>query len=129
MSEVTTWSAESEPRAEAAELGDWPPAADTRGRWSALLNPGSPVPVLVGVGLTLVGFALMAVAWAKVAGLTDVWRQFPYLLSAGLPGLGLVMVGLVLVNVSVRRQDAAERERQFAALTEAVRDLRRAVDE
>lgn len=128
MSEATTWSAESDPPTEAAELGDWPPAASTRGRWSAL-DPGSPAPVLVGVGLTLVGFALMAVAWAKVAGLTDVWRQFPYLLSAGLPGLGLVMVGLVLVNVSVRRQDAAERERQFAALTEAVRDLRRAVDE
>jgi hypothetical protein len=52
----------------------------------------------------------------------------PYLVSAGLPGLGLILTGLVIVNVSARRQDAAARERQMATLTEAMRDLQRSLD-
>jgi len=76
----------------------------------------------------LIGFVLMAVGWARVAGLVDVWRQMPYLLSAGLPGLGLVMTGLVIINVSARRQDAAARARQTAMLAEALRDLQRSLD-
>ena len=97
-------------------------------RFRALLDPASTVPTYVGVVVALVGFALIAIGWAKVAGLVDVWRQMPYLLSAGLPGLGLVMTGLVIINVSARRQDAAARARQTAMLTEALRDLQRSLD-
>ena len=99
-----------------------------RSRLRALLDPSSTVPTYVGVGIALVGFVLIAVGWAKVAGLVDVWRQMPYLLSAGLPGLGLVMTGLVIINVSARRQDAAARARQTAMLAEALRDLQRSLD-
>jgi hypothetical protein len=91
----------------------------------SLADPASKLPTYIGVVLVLIGFALIGVAWAKVAPLTDVALQFPYLLSAGLPGLGLVMVGLVVVNVAARRQDAAERARQLATLTEAMRSLQR----
>ena len=97
-------------------------------RLRALLDPASTVPTYVGVAVALVGFALIAVGWAKVAGLVDVWRQMPYLLSAGLPGLALVMTGLVIINVSARRQDAAARARQTAMLTEALRELQRSLD-
>jgi hypothetical protein len=38
------------------------------------------------------------------------------------------MTGLVVVNVSARRQDSAERARQTAALTEALHDLQRSLD-
>jgi hypothetical protein len=94
-----------------------------RSRLRALLDPSSTVPTYAGVVIALIGFALIAVGWAKVAGLTEVWQQMPYLLSAGLPGLGLVMTGLVIINVSARRQDAASRARQTAMLSEALRDL------
>jgi len=100
-----------------------------RSRLRALTDPASLLPTYVGVLLTLVGFGLIAIAWAKVAGLVDVWRQMPYLLSAGLPGLGLVMTGLVTINVSARRQDSAQRARQMSALTEALRDVQRSLDQ
>ncbi|MDQ1697613.1 MAG: hypothetical protein QOJ03_2966 [Frankiaceae bacterium] len=99
-----------------------------RSRLAALADPASHLPTYAGVVIALIGFALIGVGWAKVAGLIDVWRQMPYLLSAGLPGLGLVMTGLVIINVSARRQDAAARARQTATLTEALRDLQRSLD-
>ena len=99
-----------------------------RSRLRAFLDPSSPVPTYVGVAVALIGFALIAIGWADVAGLTDVWRQMPYLLSAGLPGLGLVMTGLVIINVSARRQDGAARARQTAMLAEALRDLQRTLE-
>ncbi len=97
-------------------------------RLRSLTDPSSLVPTYAGVILALIGFGLIGVAWARVAGLVDVWRQMPYLLSAGLPGLGLVMTGLVVVNVSARRQDGAARARQMETLTEALRDLQRSLD-
>ena len=96
-----------------------------RSRWRLLSDPASLLPTYIGVAIAAIGFIMIGVAWAKVAGLVDVWKQMPYLLSAGLPGLGLVMVGLVTVNVSARRQDGAARARQMAALTEALHELQR----
>lgn len=107
-------------------------SGDAFGRRSflrSLLDPASYLPTYLGIVVTLIGFALIGLAWAKVAGLVDVWRQMPYLLSAGLPGLGLVMSGLVIINVSARRQDGATRTRQMATLTEALRDLQRTLDQ
>jgi len=98
-----------------------------RSRLRLLTDPASMVPTYIGVVVAAIGFVLLGVAWAKVAGLVDVWKQMPYLLSAGLPGLGLVMVGLVIINVSARRQDGAARARQMAALTEALRELQRSL--
>jgi hypothetical protein len=96
-------------------------------RWRALIDPASYVPTLIGVAVAAIGFALIGIAWAKVAGLTQVWQQMPYLLSAGLPGLGLVMTGLVVINVSARRQDGAARARQMETLTEALQELQRSL--
>ena len=93
-----------------------------------LSDPASLIPTYIGVVVALAGFGLIAYSWAKVAGLVDVWRQMPYLVSAGLPGLGLILTGLVMINVSARRQDSAARERQMATLTEAMRDLQRSLD-
>jgi hypothetical protein len=113
-------------------LGDDPlTGASPRSRWRFLrliTDPASLVPTIIGVAVAAIGFALIGYGWAKVAGLVDVWKQMPYLVSAALPGLGLVMTGLVIVNVSARRQDGAERARQMATLTEAMRDLQRSLD-
>ena len=90
-------------------------------RW---LEPASLIPTYVGVVVIAVGFALIGVAWAEIAALTDVALQMPYLVSAGFTGLGLVMLGLVIVNISAKRQDGAERARQMQTLTEAMHALR-----
>jgi hypothetical protein len=101
--------------------------AGRQSRWRGLTDPASHLPTLVGIAVAAIGFALIGIGWAKVAGLTEVWQQMPYLLSAGLPGLGLVMTGLVVINVSARRQDAAARARQTETLAEALRDLQRSL--
>jgi hypothetical protein len=95
----------------------------------SLLDPASHVPTYVGIAVTLLGFALIGYAWVKVAALVDVWRQMPYVVSAGLPGLGLVMTGLVVINVSARRQDGASRARQMATLAEALHELQHSIDQ
>lgn len=91
--------------------------------WARWLEPASLVPTYVGVVVIAVGFALIGIAWAEIAALTDVALQMPYLVSAGFTGLGLVMVGLIIVNVAAKRQDAAERTRQLQTLTETFQSL------
>lgn len=95
-------------------------------RWT-FLEPSSVVPTYAGIGVVAIGFVLIAIGWAEVAGLLKVALQVPYLVSAGLTGLALVMVGLVIVSVAVKRQDAAERTRQLERLTTVLDDLRRAL--
>lgn len=90
-----------------------------------LTDPTSTAPVYLGLVVAAVGFVLLVIGWSDVAGTVDVGRQMPYLMSTGLPGIALVMVGLVLVNISVKRQDGAERSRQMSALTDALAELRR----
>jgi hypothetical protein len=94
----------------------------------AFLAPTSPVPVAVGVVVIAAGFALISVAWAQVAGLTNVALQMPYLVSAGITAVALVMVGVLCVNLAVKRQDAAERRRQMEQLTEVLQELRQALE-
>jgi hypothetical protein len=98
-----------------------------RSRWQSLTEPSSQIPTYAGVVVAAIGFVLIGIAWAQVAGEVDVWKQMPYLLSAGLPGLGLIMIGLVVINISARRQDGAARARQMATLTEALRELQRSL--
>lgn len=93
------------------------------------LPPLSPVPTYVGIAVTAVGFAVMAYAWAKVAGIVDnVALQMPYLVSGGLAGLGLVMVGVTIVNVAAKRRDTQLRQQQTQLLADALRELRSALE-
>lgn len=83
----------------------------------------------VGVVVIAAGFGLIAFGWGKVAGLGDVASQMPYLVSAGITGLALVIVGVLLVNVAAKRQGeedlARQVERLSAILTDLDRSLRR----
>lgn len=103
--------------------GDDQSPSRPRSRFRSLTDPASTLPVYLGIVLLVVGFVLLFLGWSNVAGTLNVALQLPYLMSAGLPGLALVMLGLVVINVSVRRQDGAERARQLSALTEALQDL------
>lgn len=93
------------------------------------LRPISPVPTYVGIAITAIGFVLIAIAWGTVAGETNVALQMPYLVSGGITGLALVMVGLTVVSVAARRRDAVLREQQTQLLADALRELGAALDE
>lgn len=93
------------------------------------LRPLSPVPTYLGIAVAAIGFALIAIAWGAVAGQTNVALQVPYLVSGGLTGLALVMVGLTVISVAARRRDAMLREQQTRLLADALRELGAALDD
>jgi hypothetical protein len=106
------------------------PAAGPERRITSIpaLRPLSPVPTYVGIAVATLGFVLIAVAWGQVAGQTNVALQVPYVVSGGLFGLSLVMVGLTVVSVAAKRRDAALREQQTQLLADALRELRSALE-
>ena len=87
------------------------------------LRPQSPVPTYIGILVATAGFVLLAIAWGGVAGENNVARQVPYLVSGGLFGIGLILVGLTIVNVAAKRRDSALRERQMQLLASAIERL------
>lgn len=105
-----------------------PPRANLGARIPAL-RPLSPVPTYLGIGVSAFGFVLIAFAWGQVAGETLVSRQLPYLVSGGITGLALVMVGLTVVSVAARRRDAVLREQQTELLADALRELAVSLEE
>lgn len=86
--------------------------ADQVDGMSSERGPDPRVWTFLGVALIAGGIALLAVAWGLVAGQAQVALQIPYLLSAGLPGAGLIVVGIGSVVIGVRESDARVRRRQ-----------------
>ena len=97
-----------------------------RPTWLNLTSPGA---IWAGLGIAALGFVLIGVAWSQVAGEDLVYRQIPYLVSAGMTGLGLIMAGLTLINLSAKRRDALERERQVDQLVSIMGEVKAAIDE
>jgi hypothetical protein len=64
--------------------------------------------LLVFAGLVVAGFVVMAVAWRIAARTLDVSIQVPALISGGLGGLVLIVVGTVLFVTQLGRLRAAE---------------------
>jgi hypothetical protein len=93
------------------------------------LRAGSPAVTYIGVAVAVLGFVLILVAWGQVAGETQVYLQIPYLVSAGLTGVGFVMVGLTVVNVAAKQRDAADRDRQMDQLVSILGELKSALGE
>ena len=92
------------------------------------LRPLSPVPTYIGIAVAAIGFALIMIAWGQTAGEVNVALQVPYLISGGLTGLSLVMVGVTTVNIAAKRRDAVLREQQTELLADALRELSAALD-
>lgn len=75
----------------------------------------------LGVLLCLIGFVLMFLGWNGAASQPFVPAQFPYLISGGVIGLGVVVVGAAMIIVQNQRQDRARLEAaldRLAAATE-----------
>lgn len=92
------------------------------------MGTGSPTWIWLGVAVVASGFALLGVAWGQVAGEADVYRQIPYLVSAGMVGLAVVMVGLAIVDIVERQRDAIDHRRQVDRLIAALHEVREVLD-
>ena len=79
--------------------------------------------IIAGVILLVVGGVLITLGWDKAATLDYVQGQFPYLLSASVPGLALIIIGMTVLVLAVLRKDASEREAQLEKLTASMHEL------
>lgn len=79
--------------------------------------------IIAGVILLVVGGVMITVGWDQAASEDCVQCQFPYLLSASLPGLALIMIGMTVLVLAVVRRDALERDQQLEKLTASVSEI------
>lgn len=98
------------------------PGARPRSRLAGMANAGAGT--WLGVVLVAAGFGAIFYTWGKVAGVLNVALQLPYVVSGGIVGLALVIVGVTVVDVAVRRQDSYDRQQQLAQMTRTLAELR-----
>jgi hypothetical protein len=84
------------------------------------LAPTSPALVYAGIALIVGALAVLAYTWSRVAGTAIVALQLPYIASGAFAGIGLIVVGVLLIYLGVKRRDAWERERRLEALAAAL---------
>jgi hypothetical protein len=94
---------------------------------SALLSR-SAIPTRFGVVLVGVGFGLLAYTWSMVANTLDVAAQLTYIVSGGLTGLGVILVGLTVIVLTSRRRERSERDRSMLELRDTLKELTDALD-
>lgn len=70
--------------------------------------------------LMALGFIMILIGWNGSASVDFIQGQFPFLLSGGIPGLGLIIIGAGLEYVQAVRQATAKRGKQMAELNVAV---------
>ena len=87
-----------------------------------MLQQGQPA-IIAGVILLVIGGVLITLGWDGAANLDYVQGQFPYLLSASIPGIALVVIGMSVLVLAVVRRDATEREAQLEKLTSSINEL------
>lgn len=121
----------SAPAAPVAVASAAPPAQAARsiGRPRIPGLSGTPsAAVWGGLAVVALGFGTILFSWIKVAATLDVGRQMPYVVSGAITGVGLIVVGIALVDMAVRRQDRIERRQQLALMTTLLTELRSAVE-
>ena len=79
--------------------------------------------IIAGVLLLVIGGVLITLGWDGAASLDYVQGQFPYLLSASVPGIALIIIGMSVLVLAVIRRDATEREAQLEKLTASISEL------
>ena len=77
----------------------------------------------VGVLSCLAGFVLVWVGWNGAASYDSAIRQFPYLISGGIAGLGLIHVGVGLWIVQSQRAERARLEENLAGINRVLETL------
>ena len=64
----------------------------------------------LGLFFCIAGLALMWGGWNGAASYNDIRKQFPYLISGGLIGLALVVIGVGLMIIQSQRADRVQLE-------------------
>src|SRR3954469_24318065 len=77
-----------------------------RSRWRGLGGK-------LGMGFAALGFFLIVVAWNGAAGVDYTQGQMPYLISGGIAGLGLIILGAALIVVESNRRDRVALEQRL----------------
>ena len=77
----------------------------------------------LGVLFCLAGFVLVWVGWNGAASYDSSIRQFPFLISGGIAGLGLIHVGVGLWIVQSQRAERARLEENLAGLERVLETL------
>ena len=81
---------------------------------------------MLGIGYCLAGVVLIFLGWNGAASYDRVESQMPYLISGGLAGIALVILGAGLLVVQSQRAGRASVEAELAELRAAVDRLTRA---
>src|SRR3954454_20397171 len=76
-----------------------------------------------GVLFCLAGFVLVWVGWNGAASYDVATRQFPFLISGGVAGLGLIQIGVGLWIVQSQRAERAHLEDNLAGLNRVLETL------
>ena len=74
----------------------------------------------LGVTVCVLGFVLIFFGWNGAASVDRVQSQFPYLISGGIAGLALVVVGAALIVVETSRDDRNKLRQEIAELRNAL---------
>jgi hypothetical protein len=77
----------------------------------------------LGVLFCLAGFVLVWVGWNGAASYDSAIRQFPFLISGGIGGLGLIQVGIGLWIVQSQRAERVHLEENLAGLNRVLETL------
>lgn len=102
---------------EPASAGRTPADGPTPRRRASLLA------FYVGIAFAVAGFTAIGLAWNFAAEIDRIQGQFPYFVSGGLSGLGLIFVGVMILVIETLRRDSAEHVAQVRRLTETIEDL------
>lgn len=92
------------------------------------LNASPTSAVWAGLVVVGLGFVTILFSWIKVAATLDVGRQMPYVVSGAMTGLGLIVVGIAVVDMAVRRQDRIERRQQLSLMRTVLEELREVLE-
>ena len=74
----------------------------------------------LGVALAGIGLLIIGLGWNGAASTADLRQQFPFLLSGGLIGLSLVLLGSSLLVVNGARDDRARLEAKLDEVLDAL---------
>jgi hypothetical protein len=74
----------------------------------------------LGVGLCFLGFVVIFIAWNGAASVDRITSQFPYLISGGIGGLGLIVVGAALIVVETSREERDALRSELSELRAAI---------
>ena len=93
------------------------------------LKLGGSAGVWAGLVIAALGFGTIFYSWIKVAATLDVGRQMPYVVSGAMTGLGMIVIGIAVVDMAVRRQDRMERRQQLATMKHVLEELRSVMEQ